>query len=405
MGGYNDPFHIGSRMLLTEGVQINSNYAGYDVTSLIVKIAPTCKGITNPGKADIKLGLYQEQSSSPQGGTSTLVLLATTNNIHVTASQAKHGHVFTAAVQFPAFHVLTGGAYYVGIASNNGKLCLDTNTNVQITDPSSENNYKYAVNANNPNGKNLPSSFTSTAMTTNPDFKAGLTLCPANNVVGDPVFRGFHGQQFTVKGEAGRVFNVLSSATMSFNSRFIALAESESMTASDMKAVRASFGQSKMLDLLQGSDAVNRPPVTTAWSHNGTYMGECGLKMGELELYVAPGAYATGFSAVTIDGVSVPISSRPVELDGDMTVTHPSAFKLIVATPDMRFTIVNADRFVNIEHASVLNADAQLSGLLGQTADAEWEVVQSAEWKEHLETDFKLGSDDLFGADFPGQQF
>lgn len=231
--------------------------------------------------------------------------------------------------------------------------------------------------------------------------------CTTAAALGDPVLSGFHGQHFIVKGESGRVFNLISSPNLSFNNRFIALdSQNSSMSAAEMRQVRAQFKQSKMLELLaKASSDSGRPPVTTAWNHPGTYMGESGLTLGESKLYIAPGSYATGFSSVTLDGVAVPISAVPIELDGDMTVTRSSAFKVLIATPDVRFTIVNSDKFINIEHAVAVSHDVTMTGLLGETVDRQWEVVQSEEFLQHIENDFKLASDDLFGNDFPGKQF
>ena len=250
-----------------------------------------------------------------------------------------------------------------------------------------------------------------------------LTVCQQANGGGDPAFRGFRGQLFTVKGEAGRVFSILGSSTFAFNSRFVALQhQNESMTATEMRAVRAAYKQQhgsgkheKLLDRLRAHDssasstslASSIPPATTAWSHPGPYMGECGLRLGEARLYVQPGDYETGFAAVTLDGIAVPISPAPISLDSNTTtVMRASAFKLHIETADVRFTIVNADHFINIEHARVKTLNAQLSGLLGQTNEPDWDVQpHDSQWKQHLETDYKLTTDDLFGGDVPGQQF
>ena len=400
------------RIILEQIPSVTPVFQKKDVVTLSVKIAPAVVSVSNgktkycsvahPGPAAIKLGLYQ---SSKAGGP--LTLIESTDNIVLSATQVLNGLTVRGGVQLPAVKA-GSGQLFVGIVSNNSNICLLTNGKKD----QSEGPYTYVVNAANPDGTALPNPFSpSTGTKSNPlfspEFQAQIALCPKGHVVGDPVFHGFNGQLFSVKGENGRVFNVLSAPDLVFNNRFLAIqSQSESMTATEMREVRAQFKHTKLLDLANAAaNSANRPPVTTAWSHNGTYMGECGLRLGESQLYIQPGTYAQGFAAITLNGVALPVSAEPVELEGDMTVTHASAYSVTIATRDVRFTIVNSDRFVNIEHASVRNVNAQLSGLLGQTADQEWEVVQSKEWRDHLENDFMLASDNLFGNDFEGQQF
>ena len=81
-------------------------------------------------------------------------------------------------------------------------------------------------------------------------------------------------------------------------------------------------------------------------------------------------------------------------------MSRPSASVIRIATPELVFNIVNSDRFLNIEHATIVSANAQLSGLLGQTVHIDCEVPsKSAEWRQQLENDLRLQSDELFGSD------
>lgn len=346
---------------------------GQPITSLTVVLGAASDCGVNPKKAaNIQLGLYK---TTNKAGTE-LKLVSHTKNHKVTISEQLVGGSIELPVVFNN-HLAEGGQnYFIGFATDSADSCLQG----VIGNPSLESTTPVYTGT-------LPTTLSVTGP--NPQFQALSTVCVGGTVSGDPVFTGFNGQQFAVKGVAGQVFNVISSPTLSFNNRFVQLDESMSIEA--MQAVRAEAKQHKLKSMMKGV-----PPVTTAWSHAGTYLGESGIILGENQLYIAPGAFATGFSSITLNGVALPISSSPVELDGDMTVTHSSAYKVQISTPSVRFTIVNADNFVNIEHARVMSAETQLTGLLGQTADAEWEVVQSAEFVQHVENDYIVANNELF---------
>ena len=235
----------------------------------------------------------------------------------------------------------------------------------------------------------------------------------ASSVLGDPVFDGFRGQHFNVAGKPGRVYSLLSAPQLSLSSRFVRLSANSSLTAQQQGAVRAaSMQQAKRTALLArlrggamtstAADTATVPPATTAWSHRGTYLGESGLVLGASRLHVQPGSYASGFASVTLDGADVPVSAQPILLSGGaVSVTRPSAFELSVASPDVAFTLVNSDRFVNIQRAMLLREDnsEQLSGLLGQTAHEGWQAPRDAEGKQQMERAFEVQGDELFGSE------
>jgi len=233
----------------------------------------------------------------------------------------------------------------------------------------------------------------------------GLSFGCTGKVATDPVFDGFHGQRFRMKGVGGGVFNLVSTPTFQFNNRFVSLAQNDSMTKEQMAKVRSKHH--RLIDDMKTGQAVMRPPVTGPWNHPGTYMGECGLKLSQTgsRLYVAPGRYGKGFAAVTLDGVAVPVSDTPIQVGTGVVVTRNSPFKVTVATPELRFTIVNADHFLNIEEAVLLLPPPSISGLLGQTADPQWTRQTSREWKRHQEEDFQLNSNDLWGNDFSDNRY
>jgi hypothetical protein len=137
-------------------------------------------------------------------------------------------------------------------------------------------------------------------------------------------------------------------------------------------------------------------------------MSECGIKLLSSRVYVAPGAYAAGFLNVSLDGAAIPVSASPVFIPAAAAaasgfhIARPSPSQLDIVTPDVSFSLLNSDRFVNIERASVRSAGGQQAeGLLGQTAQPGWEVLRgSHEWRQHIEQDYLLQDDDLFSDAF-----
>jgi len=176
------------------------------------------------------------------------------------------------------------------------------------------------------------------------------------------------------------------------------------MTSTEMK-------QARMLREVQlGSsvvDSVTAIPRTTAWNHNGTYMGECGVKLAGSRLHIVPGPYLSGFSSVTLNGAAMPLSLTAVEVAEGIYVSRTS-HRIDIFTPLIRFSLVNSDKFVNVEKAAILqpySPDLRIDGMLGQTADSKWTVQKSAHWRKHLEEDHLLLSNDIFGDDFSRSQY
>ena len=216
------------------------------------------------------------------------------------------------------------------------------------------------------------------------------------SVTGDPVFVGFHGQRFLVKGLAGRAYNVLSLPTLQLNTRFVALSTGSALNASAQSLARTR--QSRLISLLTGQKAgsagtVDTLPSTTSWSHDGLYIGETGVQVDGHRLLVQPGAYVDGFEAVELDGVAVQVSSEAVQLSAGSHIRRYSSSVLRITTPDVSFTLVNSDHFLNIHSAELTtprHTAQHIHGLLGQTADEHWTVEHTAAFKQHLEADFVL---------------
>ena len=221
----------------------------------------------------------------------------------------------------------------------------------------------------------------------------------AVGVSGDPSFVGFLGQQFQLHGIPNRVFNLLTNSRLQLNSRFAFIGEGQAMTGGQMK-------QARMLRSIVGKAL----PDTKAWSHEGTFLSEMGLKLDGTQLHLTAGAYATGMS-VEVDGVQLQPSATPIQVAADLTVSFPSAHVLSVSHPLLSFSVVNSDRFFNIEQAALQSTAAalDLDGLLGQThsADANNRVMGgSSAVREHLLLDYLVSDDNaLFSDDFVRNRF
>jgi hypothetical protein len=229
---------------------------------------------------------------------------------------------------------------------------------------------------------------------------------------GDPVFTGFHGQFFRMKGAADRVFNIVAAPGLLVNAYFGWLAEGQSMTSAQMRDARLAHAASNRpsSSFLRASPPAahyHSLPRTVAYNHPGTYMTQAGLVVGmgaaARRVYVAAGNYTAGFSRAEVrdaDGQITPLSDEPLELAAGVTVTRLSDYRLQLDTPILTLILVNADHFFNIDALLRASYSPQLhmTGLLGQTADPSWKTQSSREWWQHIEQGFMLADQDLFAA-------
>ena len=240
------------------------------------------------------------------------------------------------------------------------------------------------------------------------------------------MFVGFHKQRFNVKGQANRVYNILSLPLLQLNTRFVEV--KRAMNATQQLSVRQRQG--KLLSALRagatagtGGDsrgsidaattvAVYSLPSTTAWSHAGLYMGEAGVQLSGQRLLVQAGAYVSGFTAVRLDGEQLPVSSDAVVLMDGSSIWRPTSSVVKIRTPEVQFELRNSDHFINLHSAQLVEqAVAQLDhidGLLGQTADQDWKThSRSKAFVQHLEQDFMLpqGTDELWSTAFEHNRY
>ena len=154
----------------------------------------------------------------------------------------------------------------------------------------------------------LPNPYTTTSIGY-PTYAEGVLICAAAR--GDPLFTGLYGQQFCVAGVDGQVLNIISTATLQLNGRFVTLSEGESITPAEQEKMRTASQQqhATIPDM-----AVL--PLTEAWSHLGNYFGEAGVALLDgvdgvdgHRLYAKAGPYSHGFAKLTLDGQELPMSS------------------------------------------------------------------------------------------------
>jgi hypothetical protein len=240
-------------------------------------------------------------------------------------------------------------------------------------------------------------------------------------VAGDPIIAGFHRQRFLVKGENERVFNLLTAKQLQLNSRFLPLEEGQSLSAEKHKLLRTARQQEiasqKKLNRTHGSNGSKKPavlyplPSTTPWSHCGTYLGELGILLpGGAKLHGVPGSFLLGWQSLTVNGEELHISRQPIWFNSSeeyASVLHTTPHVLQVRTSKLMFELVNSDRFFNVDRAELMPgaSASELDGLLGQTADPAVQPDNSAQWRKHVEYDYRVDSDDVFSSDFARSKY
>ena len=214
----------------------------------------------------------------------------------------------------------------------------------------------------------------------------GTDTCGGSGTA-DPIFMGFHGQRFLVKGEVGNTYNILSTPVMQMNSRLVQLNKGESMGRKEQKWARL-----KSLFSL---------PETHWFDHAGPYMGELGLITLEgHQLYAQVGSYLTGWDIVTADNVNLTVTSTVVFGTGENAVTifRPNTHQLVIETSLVSLTVSNSDWFLNVDRAQLKHSTTDsLGGALGVTADSAWKAHDGdKKWEKKLEHEVLVESNDLF---------
>ena len=172
-------------------------------------------------------------------------------------------------------------------------------------------------------------------------FNGLFTVIPSSSsVLGDPSFQGLLGQRFQVHGIDGQVYNLVHEAGTTLNARFVFL----------------SSGRCPLL-----------PDAANCWSHNGSYLGELGVRTsGGDRVVIHSGSAERGFSNVSFNGAELRV--RDAVKAGQVSVRYVSAFTLLLRVGRFELQVDNSDHFLNIASFAVVDWDGIAAhGLLGQT--------------------------------------
>ena len=218
-------------------------------------------------------------------------------------------------------------------------------------------------------------------------------LAVAATIRGDPSFVGFHGEAFQVHGIADRVFNLITAPTLQVNARFSLFEQGDCMSAHQMQSIRS-------VALKSGKSI----PSTAAWTHNGTYLSEMGIKLGQNRVKIVAGEYATGMVA-TVNDALMTLTKMTIN---DYTISMTTPHQITITHPLVKLTMTNSDRFFNMDYAELTASDSQtmtMDGLLGQTAHSDFKLQSTAQFKFHQVYDYLIRGEDLFEDDFVLNRF
>jgi len=204
---------------------------------------------------------------------------------------------------------------------------------------------------------------------------AFLITNPANSTIrGDPQFMGLRGQSYQIHGIDGAVYNIISDRDIQLNSRFSFL------TGPRPCPTMPSTGRKS----------------SACWSHQGSYLGEIGLKVGADQIFVSSGPASVGFAAVTVNGKQMAVG------ESTSTVQFNSTHEITLTFGAWTIELENSDMFINLRSVRVAStAWSSLSshGLLGQTwANKRYSGKVAA--IEGEVDDYLIGENSVFGDSF-----
>jgi len=248
-----------------------------------------------------------------------------------------------------------------------------------------------------------PSSMVVTfADSNNFDYTITLQTAPCSgSVTSDPYFVGFWGQNFTVMGTAGNIYNVISDATVQINSLFIYLDDVQCPT------VRG----------LEIPNCINH--------HAGTYFGKIAISSSNGDqVVVTAGSGKHGFNDVTVNGKQLTIGASYGTEDrlakhphrrNVSAVDHSPRTSIYLKRTNYRSLVVhagvyeillqNSDNYLDLTTVDVVCWDCLLKqvqpeGLLGRTWNQNYVNVSDAEVMKYQESEANL-----FGCKFENDKF
>ena len=205
-----------------------------------------------------------------------------------------------------------------------------------------------------------------------------VTLLGAS-IVGDPRFVGLRGQSYQVHGVDGEVYNLITSAHLQVNSRFVFL----------------DSGKCPIVDGVK---------MRNCWTHPGSYLGSIGIQQrladGTVEqLAIISGDADTGFASVELNGELMDVED---EYTNDaFSVTYRSAYVVDVITELFSFRFDNSDLYINQQVvANVALSSLTAHGLFGQTHSRRTYPNTAIKYIEGAVDDYVVQSNDLRGNDF-----
>jgi len=229
----------------------------------------------------------------------------------------------------------------------------------------------------------LPRSLSSSAaLSSTPTPVMSSSTGQSAGVLGDPQFVGLRGQRYQVHGVDGAIYSLISEPALQLNARF------RFLTGPRPCPVMPSTGR----------------PCEACWSHDGSYLSEVAarVKMTGEAVRALAGNASQGFSLVEVNGAPLTTSGSTATGSVQLLSTH----ELAITAGSFRIVLESVDSFVNLRSVEPTVPVAQLHshGLLGQT----W---SSARYQSTLKViegevdDYVLADDDIFGTDFPFNQF
>ena len=227
---------------------------------------------------------------------------------------------------------------------------------------------------------------------TNPTvLSTGLSIPSSTGsavIVGDPQLVGFLGQRFQVHCIDGTIYNLITGPDLQINARFGFLSDSGSCPIVPSTGLRA----------------------LTCWTHPGSYLTEIGIQVvasetGIHQVYLRAGEATQGFASIRYDAEDA-LHMRSVPGSQALNLKVLSTHEVQITVSRFVIEIESIDRFVNLRSIKVQMPLSRIRthGLMGQT----WRRKVYPGRNKYLEgeiEDYVIGEDDLFGVDFPYNQF
>ena len=147
-------------------------------------------------------------------------------------------------------------------------------------------------------------------------------------------------------------------------------------------------------------------PLTTAYSHEGTFLSAIGIKTAGKQAFARGGRSLCHWSRHRHCGRQGNQNQLQATISGCRCVDYSShPLYPHVESPEFSFELVNSDRFLNIQSVAVRAVDTnKVEGLLGHTANPEWQVSKKRSFREHMVMDYLIQGD-LFDDDFVANRY